>query len=188
MHFERTTKKALTRDIYKVCDGEQTKAIVGKYSPKSTWKLESILKTVNQACLQKTSLEDVCESKENPSADTIQKRINELEIAQIDRLVNGWISEQVDRLYFHGNTKLTVSVDFHQQPYYGDSSPEWILGMKRKKGTSYCVCFLLISITTNTIRCPIYIKLVTKNEYKNKVDLLAKAWCQLPKMFGIKRV
>ena len=60
MHFQRTTSKALTRDIYKVCDGEQTKAVIGEYSPKSTWQPEDIIKTVIEACLQKTSLEDVC--------------------------------------------------------------------------------------------------------------------------------
>ena len=188
MTFNRTTKQAITRDVYKVCDGEQTKEIVGEYDSKSKWKPEIIFKTLFEACLQKTSLEDICDSNETPSADTIQKRINELEMTQIDHLLNGWIDEQVERLHFHGNTKLTISIDFHQQPYYGDPSPDWILGMKRKKGTNYCICFLLISITTDTIRCPIYIKLVTKTEYSNKVGLLAKTWCQLPKVFDIRRV
>ena len=53
MHFQRTTNKALTRDIYKVSDGEVTKASVGEYSPKSTWQPEDIIKTVIEACLQK---------------------------------------------------------------------------------------------------------------------------------------
>ena len=163
MKFNRTTKQAITRDIYKVCDGNKTKEIVGEYPSTSTWKLKDILKTVNKACLQKTSLEDICESKETPSADTIQKRLNELEVTQIDRLVNGWISEQVNKLHFHGNTKLTVSIDFHQQPYYGDSSPEWILGMKRKKGTNYAVTFLLVTFTTRTVRYPLAIRLMAKD-------------------------
>ena len=114
MHFQRTTSKALTRDIYKVCDGEQTKAVIGEYSPKSTWQPEDIIKTVIEACLQKTSLEDVCESKETPYADRVQDRINELELDQIDQLVNGWMDEQVSRLRFHKNTTLTISIDFHQ--------------------------------------------------------------------------
>ncbi len=118
MHFKRTTNQALARDIYKVCDGEQTKTITGEYSPKSKWQPKDIIKTVIEACLQKTSLEDVCESKENPSADRIQDRINELELDQIDHLVNGWMNEQISRLRFHKNTILTISIDFHQQPYY----------------------------------------------------------------------
>ena len=188
MKFNRTTKKAITRDIYKVCDGEQTKEIMGEYHPASAWQPENILKTVSEACLQRTSLEDLCESQKNPSADTVQKRINELELDQIDQLLNGWINEQVKRLHFHGNTYLTISIDFHQQPYYGDPSPNWVIGMKRKKGTNYCICFLLVSITTNKIRCPIYTKLVTKTEYGDKVGLLAKIWFILPNSFLIKRV
>ncbi len=50
MRFNRTTKKAITRDIYKVCDGEQTKEIIGEYHPTSTWQPENILKTVSEAC------------------------------------------------------------------------------------------------------------------------------------------
>lgn len=188
MRFQRTTKKALTRDIYKVCDGELTRNIVGEYSNKSTWQLKDILRTVIEACLQKTSLEDVCETKENPSADRVQDRINELELDQIDQLLNGWMNEQVSRLRFHQNTKLTISIDFHQQPYYGDPSPEWVIGMKRKKGTSYCICFVLVTITTNKIRCPIYVKLVTKKEYNDKVGLFTTIWSTLPLNLHIKRV
>lgn len=47
MHFDRTTNQALTRDIYKVCDGEQTKAFIGEYSPKSKWRPKDIFKTVS---------------------------------------------------------------------------------------------------------------------------------------------
>lgn len=171
MHFERTTSKALTRDIYKVCDGEVKKEFVGEYSPKSTGQPKDIIRTAIEACLQKTSLEDVCESKENPSADRVQDRVNELEIDQIDQLVNGWMNERIYQFRFHKNTCLTISIDFHQQPYYGDPSPDWIVGMKRKKGTSYCICFALVIITTNKIRCPIYVKLLAKKEYSDKVGI-----------------
>ncbi len=188
MRFQRTTNQALTRDIYKVCDGELTKGIVGEYSHKSTWQPEDIIRTVIEACLQKTSLEDVCETKETPSADRVQDRINELELEQIDHLLNGWMNEQVNRLRFHRNTRLTISIDFHQQPYYGDPSPEWIVGMKRKKGTSYCICFVLVTITTNKIRCPIYVKLLTKKEHTDKIGLFTAIWSKLPINFCIKRV
>ena len=188
MRFDRTTNQAITRDLYKVCDGEQTKATLGEYSPKSTWQPKNIIGTVIETCLQKTSLEDICESKENPSADRIQNRINELELDQIDQLVNGWMDEQVVRLRFHKNTCLTISIDFHQQPYYGDSSPDWVVGMKRKKGTNYCICFVLVTITTDKIRCPIYVKLVTKKEYSDKVGLITTIWSKLPLNLDIKRV
>jgi len=149
---------------------------------------KDIIGTVIEACLQNTSLEDVCESKENPSADRVQDRINELELDQIDQLLNGWMNEWINRLRFHKNTSLTISIDFHQQPYYGDPSPEWVVGMKRKKGTNYCICFVLVTITTNKIRCPIYVKLLTKKEYNDKVGLFTTIWSKLPVNLTIKRV
>jgi len=188
MKFNRTTSKALARDIYKVCDGEQTKAIIGEYSPKSKYQPKNIIKTVVEACLQKTSLEDVCTSKETPSADRVHDRVNELELDQIDQLLNGWMNEQINRLQFHKNTALTISIDFHQQPYYGDPSPDWIIGMKLKKGTNYSICFVLVTITANRIRCPIYVKLITKKEYGDKVGLFTKIWSRLPINLVIKRV
>jgi hypothetical protein len=53
MHFQRTTNQALTRDIYKVCDGEQTREIVGEYSYKSKWQPEDVFRAVIEACFQK---------------------------------------------------------------------------------------------------------------------------------------
>jgi len=188
MKFERTTKQAVTDDIYKLCDGEHTQQIIGEYSPTSRYNPANILKTVFEVCLQRTSLEDWCDTPENPSADTILKRISELDLTQIDQLVNGWINEHINRLKFHANTKLTISVDFHQQPYYGDTNPDWVIGMSRKKGTSYCICFALVSITTNKIRCPIYVKLLTKSEYSDKGALFANIWYNLPLNLNISRV
>jgi hypothetical protein len=188
MKFNRTTEQALTRDLYKVCAGEQTKQIIGEYSKTSKWKPNDILKAVIEACVQKTSLEDICESKDTPSADRIHDRINELELSQLDQLINGWINEPINRLLFHKKSKLTISIDFHRQPYYGDPSPDWVNGMKRKKGTNYCICFIVVTITTNKIRCPIYVKLVTKQEYNDKIGLFTAIWSKLPLNLCITRV
>ena len=188
MRFDGTTKKAISRDLYKVCASAQTKEIIGKYHQASNWRPEDIIKSVSEACLQRTSLEEVCEAKENPSADTVLRRIRQLQLEQLDQMVNGWINDNVQRIKFHGNTKLTVAIDFHQQPYYGDPSVEWVVGMKRKKGTSYCICFVLVTIATGRICCPVYVKLVTKKEYADKVGLLAQLWYKLPVGLNIRRV
>ena len=83
MKFERTTKQAVTGDIYKLCDGEHTQQIMGEYAPISRYAPADILKTVGEVCLQRTSLEDWCDTKENPSADTILKRIFELDLSMV---------------------------------------------------------------------------------------------------------
>jgi hypothetical protein len=60
--------------------------------------------------------------------------------------------------------------------------------MERKKGTSYCICFVLVTITTNKIRCPIYVKLLAKKEYIDKIGLITTLWSKLPLNLAIKRV
>ncbi len=60
--------------------------------------------------------------------------------------------------------------------------------MKRKKGTNYGICFVLVTITTNKIRCPIYVKLLTKKEFSDKIGLFTTIWSRLPLNFVIKRV
>ena len=53
MHFNRTTIQVLTCDIYKICDGEQTKVIIGEYSPDSKRQPKDIFKTVIEVKSQK---------------------------------------------------------------------------------------------------------------------------------------
>jgi len=160
---------------------------MGEYAKSSKWKPEDIIKTISEACLNRTSLEDVCEVKTNPSADTVQRRILWLQLDQIESLVNGWMSENIRRLKFHGNAHSAISIDFYQQSYYGDPLKDWIIDTNRKKGTNYCICFVLVSITTDKKRCPIYTKLVTKQEYNDKVWLLVKIFFQFPANLKIKR-
>ena len=172
MQFERTTNKFIENELYKLCDGETTRQIVGDYPANSTWQPANIFRTVIWTCLEHTSLEDVCSSPETPSADTIIRRCNELEWEDTEKLTNGWLSEIASRLQFPKKAKITVSIDIHQIPYYGETSYFWVTGMERKKGTNYAVSFLTATITTRKIRCPFAIRLMTKKRMKDKLAVI----------------
>ena len=183
-----TTNNYVKSELYKVCAGEDVTSIMGYYKHNSIWGPHDILKVLVHACSENTSVEDICDEFQGPSADTVHRRVNELQLEQIEHLINNLLQELVSRLIFHANTKLTVSFDGHAKPYYGDISKEWVTGTKRQKGTNYCTMFTIVSISTGTIRCPVYVKLMTKNKcidlHKSISEILDNLLIWLP----IKRV
>jgi hypothetical protein len=167
MKYPQIIKQFMQRELYKVCAGYDTSHIIGKYSFKSTWKPHDIVRRLIQVCLERTSLEDICSMTKGPSADTVHKRCGELQIDQVERLVNGWLNEVVSRLKFHHKSKITLAFDLYEQLFYGKSTYDWIRGVKRKKGTSYSISFLIVSIATQSIRCPVAVRLITKDRFKD---------------------
>ena len=112
--------------------------------------------------MEHTSLEDMCSTPETPSADTILRRCNELNWADTEQLTNEWLFEIASRLQFPKKANVTISIDIHQIKYYGNRSYFWVTGMKRKKGTNYAISFITVTITTRRIRCPVTMRLMTK--------------------------
>lgn len=188
MSYNETTKKLVYDELYKLCDGEETKQIVGEYPIISTWKIADIFRPIIEACMEHTSIKDICLSTDNPSSDTIYKRINELGWEQAEQLVNKWINGLTKWISLPKRAFITISIDFHQMPYYGNSSPEWVTGMKRKKGTNYAVTFMTVAITTRNIRCPLSVLLMTEERMKNKAALISDLLSQLSLNFPIRRV
>ena len=188
MKIPRITKQFIHSELYKVCDGYDTTKIIGKYSSKSTWNPQDIVKRLVQVCLERTSLEDICSTNSGPSADTVHKRCAELQFEQTEQLVNGWLIEVVSRLKFHPKTKVTLAFDLYNQPFYGNSSHQWITGTKRKKGTNYAISYLVVTIATQNIRCPVAIRLMTKDRLKRKADVVSEILDDLFVWLPVKRV
>ena len=103
-----------------------------------------------------------------PSADTVHRRVANLNLEDLDEITNEWVQDISSRARFHRNTKITVSFDLHEISFYGDPDKEWIIGMKRKDGTSYAIKFLTATISTGTIRLPVAVIYLTK-ERNNKI-------------------
>jgi len=188
MKHPQITKQFIERELYKLCDGHDTSIIIGKYSLKSTWQPTDIIKRLLQACLERTSLEDICSTTEGPSADTIHRRCSELQFEHAEQLVNGWLIEVVSRLKFHSNTKITLAFDLYDLPFYGNSSYDWISGTKRKKGTYYAISFLVVTIATQNIRCPVAVRLMTKERRKDKSAMISQILDELFVWLPVKRV
>lgn len=188
MHFQRTTKKFIKNELYKLCDGYDTRQILGEYTHTSKWKPHDIIKRLIQTCLERTSLEDICSTTEGPSADTVHRRCSELQMDQIEKLVNNWLIEVVSRLKIHHNSKITVAIDLYEQPFYGEPSYNWVIGTKRKKGTSYAITYLVASIATQNIRCPVAVRLMTNKRVKTKVAVISQILDELFVWLPIKRV
>jgi hypothetical protein len=98
------------------------------------------------------------------------------------------LTDVASRQHFHPNTKITVAIDFHHQPFYGDRTLDWITGMKPKKGTYFSISFLIISITTGTRRCPVAVRLMTEALLKRKSYLIGQMLSDLGLWLPIKRV
>ena len=188
MKFPKITKQFVQKELYKLCDGYDIKQSINKYSSKSTWQPQDIIKRMIHACLERTSLEDICSSTEGPSADTVHKRCSELQLEQAEQLVNGWLVEVVSRLRFHPNTKITIAFDLYDQPFYGETSHDWVIGTKRKKGTNYAVSYLVVTIATQNIRCPLAVRLMTKKRLKDKAALVSRILDDLFVWLPVKRV
>ncbi|MHA2246258.1 MAG: transposase [Candidatus Hodarchaeales archaeon] len=188
MKYHRTTKKFIQNELYKLCVGTDTATIIDKYSYKSRWHPHDIIKRLIQACLEQTSLEDICSTTAGPSADTVHRRCSELEISQIEKLVNSWLIEVASRLKIHHKTKITLAFDLYEQPFYGNPSFDWVIGTKRKKGTNYAITFLIVSIATKNIRCPVGVRLMTSRQLKTKVIAVSQILDELLVWLPVKRV
>ncbi len=188
MKIPKITKQFIQSELYKVCDGYDTSRIVGKYSSKSTWQPHDVIRRLVQVCLERTSLEDICLTSSGPSADTVHKRCAELKFEQTERLVNGWLIEIVSRLKFHPKTKITLAFDLYNQLYYGNSSHSWVVGKKRKKGTNYAISYLVVTIASQNIRCPIAVRLMTKERLSRNADLVSEILDELFVWLPMRRV
>ncbi len=187
--IEPVTRFYVETKINKLCGKEQIKELFGTFSQKSTWKVEDVIKVLVHACVENTSIEDVCTSNNMPSADTVHRRLAELNVELLDEFANEWIQDISSRVRFHRNTKVSVSLDIHEIPFYGDFDKEWINGMKRKEGTSYAIKFLSATISTGTIRLPVALIYLTKErnsripEYVEAIINDLQLWIQIDRVF-----
>lgn len=166
--IEPAAQSYVVTEINKLCGKEQIKELFGNFPQNCKWKVEDIIRALIHACIENTSIEDVCTSFNMPSADTIHRRLAKLNLDSLDDMTNEWIQDISSRIHFHRNTKITVAFDLHEIPFYGDPDKEWIIGMKRKQGTSYAIKFLTATISSGTIRLPVAVIYLTK-ERSNKI-------------------
>lgn len=187
--IEPVARSYVETEINKLCGKEQIKDLFGDFSQNCTWQVEDIIKVLIHACIENTSIEDVCTSNDVPSADTVHRRLANLNLEDLDEINNEWVQDISSRARFHKNTKITVAFDLHEIPFYGDSDKEWIIGMKRKDGASYAIKFLTATISTGTIRLPVAVIYLTKErniripEYVESIINDLQLWLNVDKVY-----
>jgi len=128
-----------------------------KYAKQAAWRPADIFKRLVQADLEQTSIEDVCTDFEGCSADTVHRRMIDLQFGATVRVLNDMLRYSVQGFQFHGNERLTVAIDVTDNPWYGDRQHEFCVGSKGKQGTFYFNRYFTACKLTQGYRIPLYV-------------------------------
>ena len=61
-----------------------------------------------------------------------------------DRIIKGLVTRAKNLGFL--KKKVTLAIDFHDDPYYGNTNNSYVLGTKRKAGTSYCFKYASVCV------------------------------------------
>ena len=78
-HNKNMVKQHVWKELYKLFGTFVDNSAGWKYAAQSKWRATDVFQRLAQASLENTSLEDVCESYEGCSADTVHYRLKNLE-------------------------------------------------------------------------------------------------------------
>ena len=107
-----------------------------------------------------------------PSPDRILALISSHTAKEWHRIVNEVLRRYLEKVTFPEDAKLIVAIDFTDIPFYGDRNCPFACGYKPKKGTSYSVLFLVISIEVPGFRFPVAFYPITQLDYVLITDYL----------------
>jgi len=105
------------------------------------------------------------------SPDTILYQIKKQEFNMFtlafDRIVRDFILIAKRQGFF--KRTVTVAIDYHEDPYYGDKNDKNVIGMKPKLGTSYCFRYASICVVERKKRFTIGVLPIGTFSIKEKV-------------------
>ncbi|OLS23710.1 MAG: hypothetical protein HeimC3_23530 [Candidatus Heimdallarchaeota archaeon LC_3] len=160
------------------------------YSKQSRWSSTHVFQRLAQAALETASIEDVCNSFEGCSADTVQYRIKQLDFDKKVQQINDILRYNAQSFQIHKNTILTIAVDVTDYPWYGDRDHELSVGSKEKAGTLFFNRYFTACILTKTYRIPIYVCPLRQEDgvspYKLMKDLIREInwWCPFSRVLA----
>nr|MDO8082760.1 hypothetical protein [Candidatus Freyarchaeota archaeon] len=107
-----------------------------------------------------------------PAADTVLKKLEPLDMEQIEAEVNEYLYQSLKpHPRFGGKTKrkkTTLAIDLHDEPYYGDSQSEYVTTGKRREGTNRFFRFATAYICEDGYRYNLGVKMVKKGTKRRK--------------------
>lgn len=81
-----------------------------------------------------------------------------------------------------------MAFDIYEQPFYGNPSFDWVIGTIRKKGINYAITYLVVSIASKNIRCPVAVRLMTNGQPKTKVGVVSQILDELLAWLPVKYI
>lgn len=189
VHIKTTTIKNIVQSKLNKCFEENVQGNNGwQYAKQSTWKPVDIFERLEQACFEKSSIEDVCSDFSGCSADTVQSRINDLDFDQTVKQINACLRDIYSGFRFHGNQTTTLAIDITDKEYYGNHSHELSVGSKPKNGTSYFNRYFTASIITENFNIPVYYRPLRQQDSLSPDDLIQEMLDELFLWLPVKRI
>ena len=136
------------------------------------WIPEDIFQKLLQTAVKESSLEDVCSSMAGCSADTILLRLQEVEYTQTVSQLNNMLKTIFYSFKLPKQTRLTVSIDITDYPYYGKHTLESCVGSKTKAGILYFNRYFTACIHLGNYYVPLYIHPIPQTEGVKPGDLV----------------
>ncbi len=114
-----------------------------------------------------------------PSPDRILALISSHTAKEWHRIINEMLHRYLEKVTFPKDAKLIVAIDLTDIPFYGDRNCPFACGYKPKKGTTYSVLFLVISIEVPGFRFPVAFYPVTQLDYALLTDYILETLAYL---------
>lgn len=173
MNREKQLIKAICKDI--------RKRISIKMGANAVYSQKQILNPLVYASVETISVEAASgELKKSPSSDDVlyhlRKQSIDLIQNNIDNIMSDTISKVKKRLRISRTMNVTIAIDYHEIPYYGDKNGKgmrcWVVGSKAKNGTSYFIRYATVDIVCKGVRFTLFALPMTV--FKTKIKAIDK--------------
>lgn len=176
MNRETQLIKALYKEI--------RKRISIKMGANAVYSQKQILNQLLYASVENISVEAASgELKKTPSSDDVLHHLRKQDRKSFQKNVENILSDIIPkvkkRLRIPTTMNVTIAIDYHEIPYYGDKNGKgmrcWVVGSKAKNGTSYFVRYATVDIVCKGIRFTLFALPMTVFGTKIKaIDKLVK--------------
>ena len=120
-----------------------------------------------------------------PSADRIFALLGQLNSTAWTEIINLILRKLILKIQLPKDAKISVAVDLTDKPFYGKTSYPFVCGYKPKKGTSYSLLYLMLSIELNGYRLPLAFYPITQLDRPQITDYILEALDWLSQYYTI---
>lgn len=181
-------KQVLEEKLFKIFDSHFAEVITSNLSKNSIYSSQDIFRPILLASLENTSIEDICSDFEVCSADTVQRRVKEIDFDDLENKIQEILKILLDSFGIHKNQKITLLIDITEFLYYGKQLFPIVTGTKPKNNTHKSIQFFTASILTDTYIIPVYIKTISTDYSRKPLNLIQDLFTNLNSKLNISRI